>query len=56
MTVILLVTSKTGNAPQDVLFLNDMVISWASQKQKTVALSSCEAEYVAATFFACQVM
>ena len=33
-----------------------MLINWASQKQKTVALSSCEAEYVAATAAACQGM
>ena len=39
-----------------VFFLGDMLISWASQKQKTVALSSCEAEYVAATAAACQGM
>nr|KAJ0197689.1 hypothetical protein LSAT_V11C700345610 [Lactuca sativa] len=30
------------------------LITWASQKQKTVALSSCEAEYMAATAAACQ--
>lgn len=29
-------------------------ITWQSQKQKIVALSSCEAEYVAATTVACQ--
>ena len=39
-----------------VFFLGDMLISWASQKQKTVALSSYEAEYVAATAAACQGM
>ena len=41
-----------------VFFLGDMVISWASLKQKIVALSSCEAEYVAATAIAaaCQGM
>ena len=41
---------------RQVFFLDDMVISWASKKQKTVALSSCEAEYVATTFAACQGM
>ncbi|XP_042755644.1 secreted RxLR effector protein 161-like [Lactuca sativa] len=30
------------------------LITWTSQKQKTVALSSCEAEYIAATAAACQ--
>ena len=39
-----------------VFFLGDMLISWASQKQKTVALSLCEAEYVAATAGVCQGM
>ena len=39
-----------------VFFLDDMLISWASQKQKTVALSSCEAKYVSAATAACQGM
>ena len=29
-------------------------MTWASQKQKVVALSSCEAEYIAAALGACQ--
>ncbi|XP_028556557.1 uncharacterized protein LOC114581179 [Dendrobium catenatum] len=37
-----------------VYFWGPHVISWASQKQKIVALSSCEAEYVAITSAACQ--
>ncbi|OAE34467.1 hypothetical protein AXG93_3472s1020 [Marchantia polymorpha subsp. ruderalis] len=38
-----------------VLFsLGGSPITWQSQKQKTVALSSCEAEYIAATSAACQ--
>jgi hypothetical protein len=32
-----------------VFFLNENLVSWTSQKQKVVAISSCEAEYVAAT-------
>jgi hypothetical protein len=37
-----------------VFFLNSGIITWASQKQKVVALSSYEAEYIAATMAACQ--
>ena len=39
-----------------VFYLNDSLISWNSQKQKTVALSSCEAEFMAATAAACQAL
>ena len=35
-------------------YLNKSLVSWASQKQRIVALSSCEAEYMAATTAACQ--
>ena len=31
-----------------------MLISWQSQKQKSVALSTCEAEYMAGALAACQ--
>lgn len=37
-----------------VFYLNESVITWVSQKQKCVALSSCEAEFMAATVAACQ--
>ncbi|XP_074336147.1 secreted RxLR effector protein 161-like [Apium graveolens] len=37
-----------------VYYLNDSLISWVSQKQRVVALSSCEAEFMAATAAACQ--
>ena len=37
--------STTGH----VFYLNDCPISWCSTKQETVALSSCEAEFMAAT-------
>ena len=39
------VRSTTGH----LFFLGDTPISWCSQKQDVVALSSCEAEYMAAT-------
>jgi hypothetical protein len=37
-----------------VFFLGSSAVTWASQKQKTVALSSCEAEYMAASTASCQ--
>ena len=39
-----------------LVFLSPAPISWLSLKQKVVALSSCEAEYVAAATAACQAM
>ena len=39
-----------------IFFLGEMAISWSSQKQSIVALSSCEAEYIAATRAACQAL
>lgn len=37
-----------------VFYLNESIITWVSQKQMCVALSSCEAEFMAATSAACQ--
>jgi len=37
-----------------LFFLGSSIITWQSQKQKVVALSSCEAEYIVATTAACQ--
>jgi hypothetical protein len=37
-----------------VFFIGSSIITWASQKQKIVAKSSCEAEYIAATTAASQ--
>ncbi|XP_074379166.1 secreted RxLR effector protein 161-like [Apium graveolens] len=35
-------------------YLNDNLITWVSQKQRCIVLSSCEAEFMAATAAACQ--
>ncbi|KAL8090356.1 hypothetical protein AgCh_039723 [Apium graveolens] len=37
-----------------VLYLNESLITWVSQKQRCVALPSCEAEFMVATAAACQ--
>ncbi|KAG6517847.1 hypothetical protein ZIOFF_021246 [Zingiber officinale] len=37
-------------------YFNESLVSWNSQKQKTVALSSCEAEFMAATSAACHAL
>lgn len=37
-----------------VFYLDENLITWVSQKQRCVALSSCEAEFMAATSAACQ--
>ena len=37
-----------------LFFLGGSPVSWQSQKQRVVAISSCEAEYMAATTAACQ--
>ncbi|KAM0916826.1 hypothetical protein ACQ4PT_009866 [Festuca glaucescens] len=37
-----------------LIYLGDSLVSWQSQKQKVVATSSCEAEYIAAATAACQ--
>ena len=37
-------------------YLNGNLITWQSQKQRTVALSSCEAEFMAATAATCQAL
>ncbi|XP_076881039.1 secreted RxLR effector protein 161-like [Bidens hawaiensis] len=42
--------STTGH----VFYLGSSPITWCSQKQHTVALSSCEAEYMAVSAAACQ--
>jgi hypothetical protein len=37
-----------------VFYLDSYPVTWHSQKQKVITLSSCEAEYIAGTTAACQ--
>jgi hypothetical protein len=39
-----------------LLFLGRSPICWQSEKQRVVALSSCEAEYISAATAACEEM
>lgn len=41
--------STTGVA----FYINENLVTWGSQKQQTVSLSSCEAEFMVATVAAC---
>lgn len=43
--------SSTGGM---LFYLNEGLVTWSSQKQRCVALSSCDAEFMAATAAACQ--
>ena len=47
------VDDKRSTSRQD-FFTGSSIVSWGSMKQKTVALSSWEAEYIAATSATCQ--
>jgi len=47
-------TSKSTSGT--MFFLRDRLVSWQSIKQKVVALSSCEAEYIATTTAATQAL
>ncbi|KAJ0558737.1 putative RNA-directed DNA polymerase [Helianthus annuus] len=49
------VEDRRGTSGTVFYFANN-VITWSSQKQRTVALSSCEAEFMAATTAACQAL
>jgi hypothetical protein len=52
-----MVDSDDGKSTTGLVFyFNDAPITWNSQKQNTVALSSCEAEFMAATTAACQAL
>jgi hypothetical protein len=37
-----------------IFFLGGNIVTWTSQKQRVVSLSSCESEYIAAATGACQ--
>ena len=38
------------------LYVDDILFTWTSKKQSIVALSTCEAEYIAATSCVCHVI
>ena len=46
-----------GKNPSGYAFhISSAIFAWSSKKQQTIALSTCEAEYIAATACACQAM
>nr|GFA72348.1 ribonuclease H-like domain, reverse transcriptase, RNA-dependent DNA polymerase [Tanacetum cinerariifolium] len=51
------VNTQKGKGPAGIIFYyGDSPISWSTQKQATVALSSCESEFIAATAAATQAL
>nr|GEW96342.1 ribonuclease H-like domain, reverse transcriptase, RNA-dependent DNA polymerase [Tanacetum cinerariifolium]GEY69176.1 ribonuclease H-like domain, reverse transcriptase, RNA-dependent DNA polymerase [Tanacetum cinerariifolium] len=51
------VNTQKGKGPAGIIFYyGDSPISWSTQKQATVALSSCESEFIAATTAATQAL
>ncbi|GJV90743.1 hypothetical protein Tco_1538556 [Tanacetum coccineum] len=51
------VNTQEGKGTTDIIFYyGDSPISWSTQKQATVALSSCESEFIAATAAATQAL
>ncbi|GJS60500.1 zinc finger, CCHC-type containing protein [Tanacetum coccineum] len=52
---IVTVANRRGTTGM-VFYYSQNPVTWASQKQQTVALSSCEAEFMAATAAACQAL
>nr|GFD09481.1 ribonuclease H-like domain, reverse transcriptase, RNA-dependent DNA polymerase [Tanacetum cinerariifolium] len=49
------VNTQKGKGTTDIIFYyGESPISWSTQKQATVALSSCESEFIAATAAATQ--
>ncbi|GJU17375.1 zinc finger, CCHC-type containing protein [Tanacetum coccineum] len=49
-------TDKEKETTGIVFYFGESPITWCTQKQPTVALSSCESEFMAATRAACQVL
>jgi hypothetical protein len=46
----------TSKSTSEILFFGKCLISWQSVKQQMVALSSCEAKYIAASTASTQVL
>nr|GFC42220.1 ribonuclease H-like domain, reverse transcriptase, RNA-dependent DNA polymerase [Tanacetum cinerariifolium] len=51
------VNTQEGKGTTDVIFYySESPVSWSTQKQATIALSSCESEFIAATVAATQAL
>ncbi|GJX72853.1 zinc finger, CCHC-type containing protein [Tanacetum coccineum] len=49
-------TRRRKGLPHEIFYYGESPISWSTQKQATVALSSCESEFIAATAAATQAL